>query len=99
MHLNLHTDRSDPNLSPQALPSPQPGVPRAVWFASLGGMFATAGAFPVDGGQSLPAQRRSWGLEAAASLVRMLGLRDRAQAVVFAYESGLITPGHHNIGH
>jgi hypothetical protein len=28
-----------------------------------------------------------------------LGLRDRAQIVVFAYESGLIEAGAHDIGH
>ena len=34
-----------------------------------------------------------------SSILTKLGLRDRAQVVVFAYESGLIEAGDHNIGH
>lgn len=34
-----------------------------------------------------------------SSILTKLGLRDRTQVVVFAYESGAITPGQHDIGH
>lgn len=34
-----------------------------------------------------------------SSVLTKIGLRDRAQIVVFAYESGLIEPGDHEIGH
>lgn len=34
-----------------------------------------------------------------SSILTKLGLRDRTQIVIFAYESGLIEAGDHNIGH
>ena len=34
-----------------------------------------------------------------SSILTKLGLRDRAQAVVFAYESGVAEPGDHDIGY
>jgi len=34
-----------------------------------------------------------------SSIFTKLGLRDRAQAVVFAYESGLAEAGDYDIGH
>lgn len=34
-----------------------------------------------------------------SSILTQLGLRNRAQLLVFAYESGLVEAGDHNIGH